>query len=90
MASSRGSRRRAPRSVHVTRAPQGGWRVKRAGAKRATTVKRTQGAAEKAAKRLVRKSGGGEVRIHDRKGKIRDSDTVSSGHDPRGRRDRRH
>lgn len=90
MAKGRRGSRRGPSSIHVTRAPQGGCRVKRAGAKRATTVKRTQGAAEKAAKRMMRKSGGGEVRIHSRKGKIRDSDTVKPGRDPRSIRDKRH
>lgn len=90
MATRRRSRRREPRSVHVTKAPGRGWRVKRAGAKRASSVKRTQGAAEKAAKRLIKKSGGGEVRIHNRKGRIRDSDTVKPGRDPRSVRDTRH
>lgn len=82
--------RRGPRSIHVTKAKTGGWKVKRAGAKRASVVKRTQDSAEKAAKRMMRKSGGGEVRIHNRKGKIRDSDTVKPGRDPRSSRDTRH
>lgn len=81
---------KGPRSIHVTKSSGGGWRVKRAGAKRASTVKRTQVQAEKAAKRLMRKSGGGEVRIHNRKGQIRDSDTVKPGRDPRSSRDTRH
>jgi hypothetical protein len=58
------SSRRAPR-----RRPQ----------KKATAVKSTQKQAEIAAKRQIRKAGGGEVRIHGRDGRIRDSDTVKPG-----------
>lgn len=85
-----GARRKGPRSIHVTKAPGGGWRVKKAGAKRASTIKRTQGAAEKVAKRMMKKSRGGEVRIHNRRGRIRDSDTVKPGRDPRSSRDHKH
>lgn len=81
---------RRTRRVHVTKASSGGWKVKRAGAKRASTVKRTQKQAEAAAKRLMKKSGGGEVTIHNRKGLIRDSDTVRPGRDPRSSRDTKH
>ena len=35
-------------------------------------------------------SGGGEVRIHRRDGKIRDSDTVAPGNDPFPPRDKKH
>lgn len=81
---------RSPRRIHVTKAPGTGWRVKRAGAKRASSVKRTQKQAEAAAKRLMKKAGGGEVTIHGRKGRIRDSDTVKPGREPRSSRDTRH
>lgn len=76
--------------MHVTKAPGGGWRVKGAGAKRATAIKRTQKQAEATAKRIVRRAGGGEVRIHGRNGRIRDSDTVRGGNDPRSSGDTRH
>lgn len=59
-----------------------GWAVKRAGAKRASGVYRTQRVAEMAAKAFCGRSGGGEVRIRDERGKIRDSDTVPPGNDP--------
>ncbi|MEA2276842.1 MAG: hypothetical protein QOC78_1802 [Solirubrobacteraceae bacterium] len=78
------------RNAHVTKSSSGGWKVKPAGAKRAVTVKPTQAAAEKAAKAYVRKAGGGEVRIHGRDGRIRDSDTVRPGNDPRSVRDTKH
>ena len=59
-----------------------GWVAKRRGASRASGVYKTQRAAEMAAKAFCARSGGGEVRIKDRNGKIRDSDTVPPGNDP--------
>ena len=40
-----------------------GWAVKAGGADRASSLHPTQKAAEQAAKQIVRKNGGGEVRI---------------------------
>ncbi|KAA3642040.1 MAG: DUF2188 domain-containing protein [Chloroflexi bacterium] len=77
-------------NYHVVKNPNGGWDVKRAGAKRASSNSGTQADAEKIAKRLSANSGGGEVRIHDRQGKIRDSDTVSPGNDPNPPKDKKH
>jgi hypothetical protein len=51
---------------------------------------RTQREAEERAKRIVGNEGGGEVRIHGRDGRIRDSDTVPPGHDPNPPKDRKH
>ena len=72
--------------VHVV-PHQEGWAAKREGASRAGSVHSTQkdaiGAATKTAKRERT-----EVVIHDRKGKIRDSD--SYGRDPFPPRDRKH
>lgn len=65
----------------------GGWAVKRENAERAASVHRTQGDAIDAGKDLAR-STGGELRIHGRDGKIRDSD--SYGNDPMLPRDRKH
>ncbi len=50
----------------------------------------TQGGAEKIAKQLASRSGGGEVVIHGRDGRIRDKDTVPPAHDPFPPRDMRH
>ncbi len=73
-------------NMHVTRGPDG-WRVKRAGAKRASAVERTQEQAEAAAKRLTGRSGGGEVRVHRAdNNRIRESDTVPPARDPRSSR----
>jgi uncharacterized protein (DUF4415 family) len=67
-----------------------GWAVKAPGASRASAVAPTQKQAEARAKEIVRKQGGGEVRIQGRDGKIRDSDTVRKGRDPNPPRDKKH
>ncbi len=53
-----------------------GWAVKKPGAARASGVYRTQAEAENAAREIVRRNGGGEVRIHGRDGRWRDSFTL--------------
>ncbi len=75
---------------HVVPNPHGGWDVKAPGAKRSSGHANTQADAERIAKRIVGNQGGGEVVIHGRDGKIRDSDTVAPGHDPSPPIDRRH
>lgn len=67
----------------------GGWAVKKPGADRASGVFGTQAEAERAAKEIVSNLGGGEVRIQDRHGHWRDSDTVAPGNDPFPPRDRK-
>lgn len=74
---------------HVTKGSDG-WKNKKEGAERASSVHRTQAEAEKAAKQALQKEGGGEVVIHRPKGQIRDSDTVDPGNDPTPPRDKRH
>lgn len=74
---------------HVVPDPKGGWRVVKPGAKRASARTETQAAAEKRAKEIVAKEGGGEVRIHRPDGSIRDSDTVKPGNDPNPPKDRK-
>lgn len=59
-----------------------GWAVRREGASRASGTYPTQAAAESAARRMTHNTGGGEVVTHRPDGRIRDSDTVSPGHDP--------
>lgn len=67
-----------------------GWAVKAPGASRASAVTSTKKQAEARAKEIVKKQGGGEVRIQGRDGKIRDSDTVKRGRDPNPPRDKKH
>jgi hypothetical protein len=75
---------------HVVPNPEGGWDVKAADAKRSSSHHDTQAGAEHRAKEIVENLGGGEVRIHGRDGRIRDSDTVAPGRDPSPPRDTRH
>ena len=78
-------------NYHVTQdKDSGGWRAKREGADRASGTYGTQAEAEASAKEFSSNNGGGEVRIHGRDGKIRDSDTVAPGNDPNPPRDRKH
>ncbi|MCB0637341.1 MAG: DUF2188 domain-containing protein [Lewinella sp.] len=74
---------------YVTKHP-GGWAVKKPGAGRASSVHGTQKEAESRAKGIVGNLGGGEVRIQNRQGQWRDSDTVAPGNDPCPPRDRKH
>jgi len=66
------------------------WSVVKPGAAKPDSSHRTQGTAEREAKATVRQEGGGEVRVHGRDGRIRDSDTVAPGRDPNPPRDRKH
>ena len=74
---------------YVVKHPKG-WTVRSPVGKRASSVHSTQREAEQTAKQTVRDLGGGEVRIQDRQGRWRDSDTVPPGNDPHSPQDRRH
>jgi hypothetical protein len=63
---------------HVVPDPKGRG-VKTPGKATPDSIHSTHEAAERAAKDAVRNAGGGEVIIHGREGKIRDSDTVAPG-----------
>lgn len=67
-----------------------GWAVTGPGHERPSGVFDTQREAEERAKEIVSNLGGGEVRIQDRHGRWRDSDTVPPGSDPHPPIDRRH
>lgn len=78
-------------NYHVVKNKESGsWSVKRAGANRVSGNFSTQRDAERSAKNFARNTGGGEVRIHGRDGKIRDSDTVPPAVDPCPPRDRKY
>lgn len=68
----------------------GNWNIQKEGGKRTSGSAETQKEAEKIAKQYAAGSGGGEVRIHGLNGKIRDSDTVPPGSDPRSSKDTKH
>jgi hypothetical protein len=65
-----------------------GWQIKAADAERASTVTRTKAEAVDRAREILRNSGGGELTIQDRDGRIVDSDTVPPGSDPHPPKDR--
>ena len=78
-------------NYHVSKDKDSGrWRITKEGADRVSDLARTQGKAEKLAKEFAANSGGGEVRIHDLHGKIRDSDTIPPAHDPYPPKDHKH
>jgi hypothetical protein len=74
---------------HVTPGDDGGWDVEKPGANRASSHHDTQAEAINRAREIVHNSGGGEVVIHGRDGRIRDSDTIAPGNDPNPPRDRK-
>jgi hypothetical protein len=72
---------------HVVPGPNGGWDVTKPGASRASAHTDTQAEAIGRARDIVTNAGGGEVVIHGRDGRVRDSDTVGGGNDPLPPRD---
>lgn len=63
---------------HVVPNPGGGWDVKAANAKRASSHHETQAEAVERAREIIRNKGGGELSIHGEDGKVRQKDTVST------------
>lgn len=72
---------------HVVRNENGGWDVRAPGAQRVSAHTDTQAEAISRARNIVGNAGGGEVVIHGRDGRIRDSDTIAPGNDPNPPRD---
>ena len=77
-------------NYNVVKNPNGGWDTKKDNAARSSGHFGTRQEAEQQAKQYSRNSGGGEVRIQDRHGKWRDSDTVAPGNDPYPPKDKNH
>ena len=69
-------------AYHVTPSDDG-WRAKKEGASRASSVHDTQADAINAARGYLSNSGGGELNIHNRENEIRAKDTIAPGNDPR-------
>ena len=78
-----------PKDRYVVTHPDG-WAVKGGGAKRASSIHRTQADAIASAKNTVGNLGGGEVRIQGQNSRFRDSDTVAPGNDPPSSKDTKH
>lgn len=77
------------RRIHVTRDGDH-WKAAWEGAERASATGQTQTEVERRAKEIAANTGGREVVIHDREGRIRDSDTVPRARDPNPPRDTKH
>ena len=74
----------------VSRRPDGSWENKRNDKDRASSVHATQKEAEKAARDMLRKDGGGELTTKRVDGKIRSKDTIAPGNDPNPPKDKEH
>lgn len=79
-----------PRDRIVYRRSDGKWANERNDADRASSVHRSQAGAEKAARHLLKKQGGGELTTVGRDGRIRSKDTIAPGRDPNPPKDREH
>ncbi len=77
-------------NYYVTKNQDGTWNAKREYAERASSISATQQEAERDSKEFSANSGGGEVRIQDKYGRFRDSDTITPGNDPSSIKDTRH
>jgi Uncharacterized protein conserved in bacteria (DUF2188) len=69
-------------NYHISIDKEHGWKAAKENSLRVSAYADTQKEAEDLAKQFAGNAGGGEVRIHGRDGKIRDSDTVAPGNDP--------
>lgn len=78
-----------PNNRHVVPGKDGGWDVVKPDAQRPSAHAGTQKEAVDRAREIVHNAGGGEVRIHGRDGKIRDTDTIAPGNDPNPPRDKK-
>lgn len=73
------------KSYYVTKNSSGGWKVKGAGSKRASSTHGTQKAAQKAATKQAKGHTKGQVVIHRANGQIRTEHTYGSDpHPPTG------
>jgi hypothetical protein len=74
----------------VSKRQDGKWENKRNDASRASTVHDTQQEASNDARTMLQNSGGGELIIKGKDGKIRSKDTIPPGNDPNPPKDKEH
>jgi hypothetical protein len=72
----------AKNSYHVIAKSNGEWSVKRTGAERALRNFPTKKGAVTTARELVTKSGGGEIIIHEKDGRVSKRDSFSNDPNP--------
>lgn len=68
----------------------GKWINKRNDSERASSLHNTQKEAEKAAREMLKKQGGGELTTKGVNGQIRSKDTIVPGNDPNPPQDKEH
>jgi hypothetical protein len=71
-----------PNTRNVVPAKDGGWNVHKPGASRASAHCDTQKEAIDRGRQILHNSGGGELTVHGRDGRIREKDTIVPGNDP--------
>lgn len=71
----------------VFQKPDGTWANKKLQNQKATSIHKTQKAAEDKARSQIKKDGGGELITKGRDGKIRSKDTIATGNDPKSIKD---
>lgn len=74
----------------ISRRPDGNWENKRNDSDKASSLHKTQKAAEQAARALLKNQGGGELTTKGMNGKIRSKDTIPPGNDPYPPKDKEH
>ena len=74
----------------VYRNQDGEWVNKKNSAEKASSVHKTQKAAEDAARQMLKNQGGGELTTKGLDGKIRSKDTIAPGNDPNPPKDKEH
>lgn len=79
----------APNKRIVAPRPDGKWEVTKPGSERASGVFDRQSDAIDRGREIVGNTGGGELQIRGRDGRIRDSDTIAPGNDPNPPRDKK-
>jgi len=72
-----------PNAREVRPNGEGGWKVINPGGERSSGNFDTQAAATQRAREILGNSGGGELRVAGRDGKIREANTIPPGNDPR-------
>ncbi len=77
-------------SRSVFRRSDGKWVNKRDDASKAASLHSTQEEAARKARAQLEKSGGGELSVHGRDGRIRSKDTIPPGNDPHPPKDTEH
>lgn len=85
----RGMAKKPERRI-VSPNPDGGWDIRKPGARRASAHASTQRDADRRAGEILRNAGGGERITQGRDGRIRSKDTIAPARDPNPPRDREH